>query len=480
MRLGQTTAIYFATRLAASVIAFFGTIYFTRTLGEEVYGFYVLTLALVSWLALIKSVGFGKAIIKRMSEGKESNKYFIAGAMIQGGLTAVAVIGVIIFQEQVNAYVSQPVAPFVILLLTISVLTGLVNSGLKGSHKVHIYGPLNMTRRIVQYLIMIAFVYIGWELTGMLLGHAVGVALMSIVGIWFVGPTLTIPQWQHVVRLIDFAKYSWLGDLRRETVRNVDILVLGAFVSSGLVGIYAAAYSLAKFLGIFGDAIRITLFPELSKQAETHDTERIRTLTTKALTYAGLLLIPGIAGAAILGDRLMLLYGDGFGIGSQVLTILFVGILIYTYSGQLRNTLSGIDRPDLAFRVNAVLVVANIVLNVGLVNAIGWVGAAIATTTSALVSLTVGYYYTRQLVKFRLPIGKVSKQCLAAALMAMFVYVARILGEVHPIAKYNELFIVLLVGFGAIIYFVVLFAISSSFRITVLNNLPIEIPRKQK
>ncbi len=476
MRLGQTSFIYLVSKLGASALGFLATIYFTRTLGEEIYGFYAITLALVSWLGIVKSVGFGKAIVKRMSEDEEPEAYLAAGTTIKAVLTAVVIIGVLLFSDAVNAYVGQPVAEFVVLLLIVSIFSGLVNAALKGSHRVHIYAPLSTLKEGGRSVAMIALVILGWELTGMLLGHAIGTAVIALIGLWFVRPSVVVPRWHHVVRLFDFAKYSWLVNMRKKTFSDMDIIVLGIFVPAGLTGIYAVAYTLAKFLDIFGSAIQNTLFPEMSKRSASEDIDMVRTLTNDALAYAGLFLIPGIVGAAILGDRLMLVYGDGFEIGAQVLTILLIGILAYTYNKQLLNTLNAIDRPDLAFRANVVFIGANLVLNVVLVWEIGWYGAAIATASSAAIGLAFGFYYTRQHIGFEIPSGEISRQVFAAILMGGCVYAARAIGEPSPIATYNEVFVVLLVGFGAGVYFLTLFAISSTFRTTIARNVPFDIP----
>ena len=479
MRLGQTSVIYLVSKLAGSLLGFLATIYFTRTLGEEIYGFYAITLALVSWLGIVKSVGFGKAIVKRMSEDEEPSAYLVAGTAIKATLTALVALGVLVFREQVNAYVGQPVAEFVVLLLVVSIFSGLVNTALKGTHRVHVYAPLSTAKQGAQSIVMIALVYLGWELAGMLLGYAIGTAAIAAIGLLVVRPTFARPRWRHVVSLFDFAKFSWLGSMRKKTFSDMDIIVLGLFVPAGLTGIYAVAYTLSKFLDIFGSAIQTTLFPELSKRSATDNTDMVRTLTNDALSYAGLFLIPGIAGAAILGDRLMLIYGDGFEIGAQVLTMLLVGILAYTYNKQLLNTLNAVDRPDLAFRANGVFIVSNLVLNVALVYTIGWIGAAIATASSAAIGLVFGFYYTRRHVGFSVPLEEISKQCLAALLMGVVVYAARALGETHPIAAYNEIFVVALVGIGALVYFLVLLSISRTFRTTVSRNLPFDVPFAQ-
>ena len=482
MRLGQTTVIYVLSMFGGSILSFFATIYFTRTLGEEIYGFYAITLAVVSWLGIIKTVGFGQAVIKRMSENEEPDAFFAAGTAIKGVLTVVVAFGVILFQNQVNAYVGQPVAEFVVVLLLVSVFSGLVSTALQGSHLVHIYAPLSTAKQGAQAVFMVVFVYIGLELSGMLLGYALGTALISMVGFWIVKPALVIPEWRHITSLFDYARFSWLGSMRKKSFSEMDILVLGVFVPSGLTGIYAVAYTLSKFLDIFGSAIRSTLFPELSKRSTANDEGMIRTLTNDAISYAGLFLIPGIVGGTILGDRLMRVYGDGFEIGAQVLPILLVGILAYSYNKQLLNTLNGIDRPNLAFRANAAFIVSNLVLNVTLVYAIGWVGAAIATATSAGVGLAFGFYYTRRHVAFAIPVGEIARQWSAALVMGLIVYAVRGFVETNwaLITDHNTVFVVGLVGLGATVYFAVLFSISTEFRTTITDNIPIDTPFSDK
>ncbi len=479
MRLGQTSAIYFASKLLASALGFVATVYFTRTLGDEVYGFYAVTLALVSWLGIIKSVGFGNAIVKRMSENEEPNAYLAAGMAVKALLTTIVAVGVFVFRAQINVYVGQSVAELVIVLLIVSIASDLVGAALKGTHRVHIYAPLKTAQEAAMTISMIVLVYFGWELTGMLVGHALGTALIALVGLVIVRPRVVIPRRRHVVRLFDFAKYSWLGNIEKKAINRMDILVLGFFVSAGLTGVYAVAYSLSKFLEVFGSAISKTLFPEMSKLSTEDDIRMVRKLTTDALTFAGLFLIPGIVGAAVLGDRLMLIYGPEFEIGEQVLVLLLVGVLSYTYSRQLFTTLNAIDRPDLAFRANGVVVIANVVFNVTLIYSIGWVGAAIATALSAAIGFGLALYYVRTQIAISLPYTEVSRQLIAALLMGVVVYAVREFGEPRAIGEINEVFIVLLVGLGAVVYFVVLLTISARFRNTIDRNLPVDLPNVQ-
>ncbi len=58
MRLGQTSIIYALSKFVASGIGFCDDL-LDANAGEEIYGFYAITLALVSWLGLVKGSDSG-------------------------------------------------------------------------------------------------------------------------------------------------------------------------------------------------------------------------------------------------------------------------------------------------------------------------------------------------------------------------------------------------------------------------------------
>ena len=476
MRLGQTSVLYFGAKVFGSALGFFATVYFARVLGEAVLGFYFLVLALVSWGGVIGKVGFSSAITKRISEGEDTDGYFATGAVLIFGTGAVIIAGLVLFRGVIDEYVGQPVAEFVVVLLFVSLFLRLVVASLKGQHLVHVYAVLKIGKDTLRALLQVALVFVGFELAGLLIGYAAGGFVIALIGLWYLKPSRARPTLHHARSLFDFAKFSWLGNIRAKTFDWIDVIVLGFFVPAGLIGIYSIAWSIAKFLDLFGSSISTTLFPEMSKLSSEDDLQAVSGLTVDALSYAGLILIPGLIGTATVGDRLLAIYGENFPEGATILVILTVALLVYTYNKQLLNTLNAIDRPDLAFRSNGIFIVSNAVLNVVLVYEYGWIGAAAATALSAGIGLSISYYYARSLVAFSFPVVEVGRQWVAALGMGAVVYYVRQLGEAHWIAGINEAFVVLLVAVGASVYFGLLFAISKQFRTTVRDNLPFEIP----
>ncbi|AUX10532.1 polysaccharide biosynthesis protein [Halalkaliarchaeum desulfuricum] len=481
MRLGQTSLIYFVAKIIGSALGFLATIYFARVLGEVVLGYYALALALVSWLALGGRIGLSQAITKRISEETESESYATAGVLLIGTFGLIMAVGVYLFRGHVEAYIGQPVAVLVILMLFASLFKGFINAALKGYHFVHIYAILSTTKIGLRSLIQVALVVVGYSLVGLLVGYVAGAVIVGFIGLAVLQFRPTRPRKEHFKSLFDFAKFSWLGSIRHRAFNEVDIVVLGFFVQTGLIGVYSVAWALSKFLDIFGESVSNTLFPEMSKIATAEDRKAVSGLTEDALAFAGLIAIPGFVGGTVLADRLMAIYGEGFVVGQVVLPILIGALLIYAFTRQFLNTLNAIDRPDLAFRANGAFILSNVTLNVLLIWRYGWVGAAVATAVSAAIGLVVAYYYLRPQVPFEVPLGEIGRQWIAAIGMGAVVYAARRLGETHPAAEtlvaYNAAFVVVLVGIGAAVYFLLLLAISGQFRRTVDDNLPIGVPK---
>ncbi|WP_436344710.1 oligosaccharide flippase family protein [Natronorubrum sp. FCH18a] len=466
MKLGQISFINFASQIASSIFGFLATIYLARTLGAGVLGTYFLVVAIVIWLKVILFGGVQSALTKRLSEGGESGSYVTAGIGLFLGIYAVLLVGLFLARDLVTAYIGQPVALPIAVVLLGSLLLMFVSGALQGQHRVHISGALTPVDTFSRSALQIGVVVLGFGLYGLLAGYALAAAIAGVVGAVFITWTVDLPSRRHLSSLFDYARYSWLGRLSSRTFSSMDTLVLGVFVAPDLIGVYEISWNLASLLAIFSLAIQQTLFPEISSVAEDDEHDRIASLLDDAFAYAGLFLIPGLVGSALIGDFVLRIYGPEFGVGHAVLVILVGSRLAYAYGEQFLNALNGLDRPDLSFRINAVFFVTNITLNVALVSVYGWMGAAVATAVSALVTLVIGYRVLDRFIAVSFPLREVGTQVLAAVPMAAVVGAGRLFLE--P----SELAAVALVAVGAMTYFAALLLLSGRFRTTVVRNLP--------
>ena len=199
-------------------------------------------------------------------------------------------------------------------------------------------------------------------------------------------------------------------------------------------------------------------------------------LIEDGVSYEGLVLIPGFMGGTILSEQLLLIYGTEFAEGTAVLWILILAVLLKGYQSQFLTALNGLDRPDISFWIYAIFIVSNLVLNVGLISLYSWVGAAVATALSAVIGLSLSYAAVRRLTDFTIPVRIISKQWAAAVTMGVFVYTGLWVEQTFSVIDHNFGVVLVLVSLGALIYFVLLLALSAEFRNTVDRNLPVTIP----
>jgi len=472
MRIGQTSFISFVSKVLSSAAGFVATIFFARLLGAEVLGAYYLLLSIVGWLSLLGSIGFGSAITKRVSEGTDRGEYKLAGGIIIASIGATIVLSLVVFRGFIAQLFGIERIDFIILLLTVGLLGSYVDAMLRGIHLIHVSAILKIARRLARTILQVGGVLVGFGLTALVLGYAIGGLVLVIGGLYIVGGPYTVPQKRHVVQLVEYAKYAWMGRLEGKTFQQADILVLGLFVPSALVGVYGITWSIANFLIIFSSSISSTLFPELSKLSADDRDQQVASLVEDALAYAGLVTVPGLVGGLLLSERILQIYGGEFVRGSQVLGLLVLSVLFYGYQKQLTNALGGIDRPDEAFKVNAILIVLNVTLNLILVYYFGIIGAAVASVSSTFLSTIGGYRILNRHLDFKIPISQITRQIGSAIIMGGLVVLLDVglkrAGE--PIT--NEVATALLVTVGAAVYFGMLLSISPDFRTVVTDNIP--------
>jgi O-antigen/teichoic acid export membrane protein len=443
---------------------FLGTWYFAKVLEPGVLGTYFLALGVLAWISTAGDLGIQSAITKRVSEGAERSEFLTAGLLLQASILGVAVVLMIVFWGPISVYMGFDGLLLFAGLFVVKTGFELVRAILRGEQKVHVSSILISVERVSRVAIQVGLLVVGYELFGLFVGYVAATVFAALVGIAYISIGVVRPQIRHIRSLLDFSKYSWLNSLRGRAYHGMDTIVLGFFVAQSMIAVYGIAWNISTVFSIFGDAIQVSFFPEISASGE--DRERIAGYVNDALAFAGLLTIPGVVGSVVVGDAVLRIYGTFFAQGYAVLVVLAVANLFSVYESQFLVTLNGIDRPDLAYRVYWAFLVANLVLNVVLVWQIGVIGAAYGTTIATVVSTLVAYWQVRKVVSVTLPYREVGQQTFAAVVMGVVVVLGR------GAAPGGLVTTVALVGVGAAVYFLVLFTLSSRLRTTVRANLP--------
>jgi len=468
MRLGKATIVHFLGQTVVSLAGFAATFTIATLGGSATLGRYAIAVSLGSFLLIVPVQAVGSGVRKRMSEGIDPGAYLGVGVLVNGALAVTLCLGVLLTGwllrafDPIDAEITRILASYdteIAGLVLVTAAYRTVREAIEGDKQVGRSGLLQGAERVLRTALQVAVLVVGYGVSALVVGHAVSVLVASAAGALMLSPRVSLPTREQVESVFSYARYAWLGTLQTRIYGWLDTFVLSFFVTASLVGVYEAAWGIASLLGIVSTAIRRTLFPEVSELSVREDFEQIETILEDGLVFSGIFVIPGLVGGAVIGQRVLRFYSPEFEQGAGILLILIAAYVSDVYGSQFVNVINGVDRPDLAYRINAAFIAVSLVLNVVLVWTVGWYGAAVATACSSLVRTLLAYAsLERTIATVPLPVGEIGREVLAAVAMAV------VLLPVAPLVPQGRPGTLLLVALGASVYVALLAGLSRRVR----------------
>lgn len=466
INIGKQAFYHFLSQIGFSISGFIATFAIARILGAEGVGIYALGLSLLVFVNLPVS-GIGDATVKRISEGREKGQYFSLGLLLNIIVAIFASVIIVLFRDILNSYTGGEIALLVVGVAICRSPFQTLKWTLQGEGKVAYSGWVRTIERTLRTALQVILLLLGYKIFGLFLGYMASLLLGALMSVAVIEIKPKFPRRRHLESLFSYAKYGWSNALKGTTFNWMDTIVLGVFVTPSFVGIYEVAWTLSTFLLMASNSLSSALFPEISRLEKEGEIEKIKSNINDALVFAGVLLIPGFFGAAILGEEILSIYSAEFSKGQYVLLILISALTFNAYFSQLTSAMRGLDKPDVALKIDFVFVGSNMILNVVLVYLFGWHGAAVATLISSFISLAVGYYAISGLIgRPGIPRREITKEVISGGTMFLVIL---FLNETF---ESNIFVTVLLVIVGAVIYWTTLLTISVRIRRKVFGLLP--------
>ncbi|WP_132058340.1 oligosaccharide flippase family protein [Halorussus amylolyticus] len=462
LSLGRETAVAVVAKLVLAAMGFVGVVVFARVLGTEGVGKYYFLLAMAKVTTQIPG-GVSNAIKKRVSEvGVDPAEFFGLGLVVNAAFTsvvlAVAVVGYPFLKSQVG--------PFAFALGVVAIVASLGLFSLVNRLYAGIGHPgasfwTDTIRSVLTLVAQVAFLVAGLNVLG-LMGGLVLATLVTTVGVAVLTNVRPrIPTRETAERVSTFAKWSVPNALFQNLYMRLDVLILGFVVSNAAVGLYEPAMRLtvpAAFIATgIGDSLTVKASGLSSLDRDVGEDLR------NALSYACLFAIPIFFGALAIPEALMVvIYGEEFRAGWVALVGLALFQLFNTYRLPFDNVVSGMNRPDLRFRVSVFTLAINAPLAILLGLEYGLVGVVVATVIAETVRVVTYLLIARRLFDDVLLPRPLFEQFAAGAVMFGVVY-----GASEAVAITDAITLAAVVGLGAVTYFGVLLAVSSHFRVTI-------------
>jgi O-antigen/teichoic acid export membrane protein len=501
----------FISRLVDGIVALLFSIFLARLLGVDKYGFIGVTMGVVGLIGIFTHLGIPHATTKYVSESlaqrdRAQLKGFIYASLFLELIVGALLALVLFFSSDLLAeevFNKSELGLFLRIASPIIFLGAIANtfiSTLVGYHKMRDFALINISNFVVRLGLAVFLVIQGLGVAGALLGFVFG---------WLVGSVLSVIFYLFKIRphlkdisptdvSIQSKKMIKFGLPMAVSVGSVMIfewippLILAAFSPEiKYVSLYTIAFGMVALPLIISRSINTSFFPIVSALDAKKETKKLRETYQSVVRLTMLILNPILVGMIVLSPQIIdLLYGEQYKDAVYPFLILALWGFFrpaHTFGG---SVLAGTGTPKTNAKVDGFTAGLNFCLNILLIplfisinQGYGPIGAAIATTSSYIIGMSIMVHLANKRIKARLPFLHILKTLAAAVLsgFVMYIFMQGMISMGLGLGILTLLFaLVLSLAIGLIIYLLLL----SAFRafkeedITILNNL--QIPMKQR
>lgn len=391
-----------------SVVAKLGErIVLGRALGTDVYGDVTIALAILFLSTTLAGIGLTQGVPRYMSrfEDTEDVRGTLAAGLAIALAVATAVTLVLLFKVGYLAdtlFETPGAAVFLIpffLVVPFRVGMRVTVGGIRGMENTRyktIVGDLLFPfGRIVLLLLLLSM---GYSVVAAGYAYLVTAAVAFAVSLVLLNRLLPLvgPIRTHSRELVTFSAPLIVATVLNVLLTRTDTLMLGYFDSSFATGLYGYAYPLASGLLVVASSFAFLYLPLASRLDANERHEELDGVYKVTTKWAFIATFPAFLTFIVFpGDVLAIFFTEQARQASLAFVVLAGGFFTNAAFGRNRETLSGLGRTKLIMVANGTAFVLNILLNLFLIPAYSYVGAAVASAISYVSLNLIIYVFLR-------------------------------------------------------------------------------------
>jgi O-antigen/teichoic acid export membrane protein len=399
--ISRQSGVFLAGTIFTAVFGYVFKIYLARVLGPEALGLFVLGITLVGFLGVFNSLGLPQSAVRFVASYCAAGKFERLHALLWRGagilLLANLLFGAILLTfgrwVAVSFYHSAALVqylPWFALIMLFGVLNGFYGKVLTG------YKDLGRRTLIVNFvgsplsmLLAVILISAGMGLRGYLSAQVLSAAAVSVLLLLAVReltPARARFSAQHASGL---EKEIWsfsaamLGiGLLEFIMVQVDKIAIGFYRGPREVGIYSVAAAIVVYVPLVLSSINQIFSPMIADLHTRGDHALLGRLFQSLTKWVVGLTLPLAVVVIVFARPLMRIFGRDFEAGWPILIIGTLGQLVNCGVGSVGYLLLMSGNEKRLIKVQVVMAVVMIVLNIALVPVLGGVGAAIAAAAT--------------------------------------------------------------------------------------------------
>lgn len=398
------------------------TPYMLRMMGQSEYGLYSLVASVISYLTVL-DLGMGNAIIrytaKYRAEGKTTEQYEMFGMF----LVLYIVIGIVAFGAGLGLYFNvdtlfgatmtveeldkaRIMMLFLIFNLAVTFPMSIFGSIITAYERFVFPKVVNIIRVVLNTAIMICLLEMGYKAIAMVVLQTVFNILTLVINYIYCKYKLQIKiffrkfNWSFLKEVAIYSFWIFLNVIMDKIYWNTGQFVLGAFVGTAAVAVFAIAIQLQHIYMNFSTAISTVFLPKVTGMVTKNDNRKeISDLFVKTgrIQYIVMSLI--LSGFIVFGrDFINLWAGEGYK-DVYIITLMFFATLLIPLIQNLGITILQ-ARNQMKFRSLLYIGIAVVSLGFQIVlsKEYGGIGCAISVSGALFLGqgLIMNIYYRKK------------------------------------------------------------------------------------
>ena len=479
-----TFARNLASRYALIVVnAMIGLVvlpYNVRHLGSSDYGLWMLVASVTTYFSVLE-LGYGGAVVKYVAEFRAKKDARSLNEVLSTMFFVFSGIGVLVYACAIGVSFLLPhifnlepgqarTGQLVLLIIAVNVATHFVFSVyggvINGFEKYYINNIVGTTFNVLVALVNVLVLWLGYGLVELVMATTATRLIPYFIyryNAHRVFPELHI-RWAYFSRarlrdLTGFSAYLAVIDWSYKLTFMTDTLILGVFMSTAVVGVYAVAQRLADALLRLTNQLHNFLFPAIVHRAVEGSLDGQRALLIKVTRFQLAIGVALCGSVAAVADVLIRAWvGPDFTAAAGALRLIAIVVVLRAWMGIPGTVLKGTGHHKYFAVTSACCAVATVLLSIPAVKLLGMLGAAWAMVMPVAV-MAGACIFPRACRVVGLPVARGYREVVWPAVWPGLVVVALLWATRHAVPA-NLLAVLADLAFGALLYVAIFFLLA--------------------
>lgn len=422
----KTGALLSYIQMALNVlIGLLYTPFMVRMLGQSEYGLYSTAASAISMLSVL-SLGFGSGYIRYYAKYKVQKDYDAIYSLNALFLLIFTIIGVVVLvcglfltynlELVYNTGLTTSeydIARVLMILLTINLAISLpmsVFGTIINANERFIYVRMvNMIKSIISPIVTVLVLYAGYRSIAMV---TITVVLAFVADVFFVYYVIFVLKNKFIFGKVEkglfksmfaYTSFIMINTIVRQVNWNIDKVLLGRYVGTAEVAIYAVASSLHVYYENFATAVshvfrpRIHIIVNQTKDNPAQQTKQLTDLMLKVGRIQFIILGLIASGLIFFGKAFIVDYwvGEEYAKSYTVMLLLILPTTFYLIQALGQEVQRALNKHQFRSIAYIFMSIINLIMTVFLCQRFGAIGAAIGTAVAVLVVdvIVINFYY---------------------------------------------------------------------------------------